>query len=216
MLPAVGYICKFFRYSFELRQVLSVAITFSALSGALVILNLVFRGAVESKVLCSALSLLPLIAVVTGFMLITRASEIPVIVCVLIYLGCCIFLSVQYEKPLVLKIVMMGLTGLLFSSLPYFWFLTFLFGNFGKNTVIQSIPSPSGSHYAQVIDSDQGALGGNTLVEVYEKSLIDNSFIRIQKEPRRVYSGKWLEYENMQIYWKDDSCLVINSVEYAI
>lgn len=111
---------------------------------------------------------------------------------------------------------MMGLTGLLFSSLPYFWFLTFLFGNFGKNTVIQSIPSPSGSHYAQVIDSDQGALGGNTLVEVYEKSLIDNSFIRIQKEPWRVYSGKWLEYENMQIYWKDDTCLVINSVEYTI
>ena len=30
------------------------------------------------------------------------------------------------------------------------------------------------------------------------------------------YFGEWGEFENMQNYWKDDNCLVINSVEYRI
>ena len=45
-----------------------------------------------------------------------------------------------------------------------------VFKDFGKKTVVQTIPSPSGKYYAQVIDDDQGALGGNTIVEVCKKS----------------------------------------------
>lgn len=67
-----------------------------------------------------------------------------------------------------------------------------------------------------MIDSDQGALGGDTLVDVYEKSAINAILFKIEKKPQRVYSGGWGEFNNMQIYWKDDECLKINSTEYKI
>ncbi len=90
------------------------------------------------------------------------------------------------------------------------------FGNIGQNTVVKTVSSPSGKYYAQVIDSDQGALGGDTHVDVYQECGINALLFRIEKNPRRVYFGDWGEYENMKIYWKDDNCLVINSVEYEM
>lgn len=45
---------------------------------------------------------------------------------------------------------------------------------------------------------------------------INAIIFKIEKKPQRVYFGDWGEFVNMQIYWKDDGCLVINSVEYEI
>ena len=90
------------------------------------------------------------------------------------------------------------------------------FGIIGQNTIVKNIESPNGSFYAQVIDSDQGALGGDTLVNVYEKREIDTFIFKLKDKPQRVYLGEWREYESMHISWKDDKCLVINSVEYEI
>lgn len=67
-----------------------------------------------------------------------------------------------------------------------------------------------------MIDSDKGALGGDTLVDVYEKSGINAILFKIEKNPQRVYFGEWGEFNNMQIYWKDDECLMIDSTEYKI
>lgn len=41
------------------------------------------------------------------------------------------------------------------------------------------------------IDSDQGALGGNTVVNVYENSVINVIIFRMEKKPQRVYPGEW-------------------------
>lgn len=90
------------------------------------------------------------------------------------------------------------------------------FGNIGVNTVVKSIKSPNGLYYAEVIDSDQGALGGDTLVYVYKNKEINALVFKICEQPQRAYYGEWGEFENMDIYWKNDSCLVINSVEYEI
>ena len=35
-------------------------------------------------------------------------------------------------------------------------------------------------------------------------------------KPQTVYIGEWGEFKNMRIYWKNDECLVINSMEYEI
>lgn len=98
----------------------------------------------------------------------------------------------------------------------FFGFIALIFGNFGQNTVVQSVESPNGIYYAEVIDSDQGALGGDTLVDVYENKGIDILIFKISKEPQRIYHGDWGEFNDMELYWKYDYCLVINSVEYTI
>ena len=80
------------------------------------------------------------------------------------------------------------------------------------NTVVKTLDSPGGTYYAQVIESNHGALGGATYVEVYKS----RGFLGWHKKVDRVYTGKWSEAQNMDIYWKDDRCLVINGAEYPI
>ncbi len=117
---------------------------------------------------------------------------------------------------MVLKIIALVLSALMVLPIGFISFIFLIFGNIGQNTVVQTIESPSGEYYAQVIDSDQGALGGDTLVDVYKNGGINAIIFKIEKKPQRVYFGDWGEFKNMQIYWESDDCLVINSVEYSI
>ena len=147
---------------------------------------------------------------------IFECSQIFVIVSVLISLGCCCYLTVKQGKPFVLKLVSLILSGITLVPILLFSFMSLIFGNLGQNTVVQTIDSPNGTYYTQVFESDQGALGGNTVVDVYQKSRFEAVFFKIEKNPKRVYTGDWGEFKNMQIYWKDDRCLVVNSVEHTI
>ena len=92
-----------------------------------------------------------------------------------------------------------------------------LFCNFGSNTVVKTVDSPDGSQYAEIISVDQGALGGSTVVNVnkYNKNLSLLLF-NISKKPNRVYIGEWGEFEDMDIYFKNEECLVIDGTEYEI
>ena len=85
---------------------------------------------------------------------------------------------------------------------------------FGETTVVKELPSPDNTRYVQVIDSDQGALGGDTIVCLYEKKGVDLLILSITKKPEIIYIGNWGEFREMDIYWEDDSSLVINSFEY--
>lgn len=114
-------------------------------------------------------------------------------------------------KKAVLVSVISVLTVITVVSVAFFGFIALIFWNFGQTTVVQTVESPDGAYYAEVIDIDQGALGGDTVVDVYEKV-----FLNISKKSQRVYHGDWGEFRNMEIYWKDEHCLVINSTEYLI
>ena len=39
-----------------------------------------------------------------------------------------------------------------------------LFGSIGYVKVVRSVPSPNGEYIAEILDSDQGALGGDTII----------------------------------------------------
>ena len=128
---------------------------------------------------------------------------------------CCCILTVKHAKPLAYKIVALVLSALLALPIGFFSLLVVFFP-IGQNTVVQTLESPTGRYYAELINSNQGALGGETVVYVYERWEIDLLLFKIEKEPQQVYFGEWYEFENMKIHWKDDRCIVINSVEYGI
>ena len=87
----------------------------------------------------------------------------------------------------------------------------------GRNRVVQSLPSPGGTCCAQVIDSDQGALGGDTIVEVYEsRKQVKLLLIKLQKNPQLVYLGNWGEFENMNLRWESEQVLLINGRSYEV
>ena len=134
----------------------------------------------------------------------------------LVLLCCTFFWTYKHGRSTVIKTVFAILSLLCICFFCVILFFRLLFGSFGENTVVKTVESPNKEYYAEVIDSDQGALGGNTFVDVYEKSIIETSVLTVCKKPKRIYSGKWGEYKKMQIYWENDTCIVINSVEYEI
>lgn len=133
-------------------------------------------------------------------------------------LGCCapcILLRARYVKVKGLRIVMYTVPFallLIFASLAF----TASFGvSLGKTEVTQTVYSPDGKHYAEVINADGGATGGDTLVRVYRAGILDLGFIRIASAFDTVYTGEWYEYMEIRIEWKDNETLLINGEEYS-
>lgn len=202
--------------SFKLINVTAFAIAIAAVSVSIIVLEFTSNNTLENNVLRVLSAIITPISLINSVLYILECPQIWVIASALISAGCCCYLTVKYGKPLALKIVTLELSALMILPIAFFSFVALIFGNIGQNTVVQTVESPSGKYYAQVIDSDQGALGGDTHVDVYEKSIINAILFRIETKPQRVYVGDWGESNNMQIHWKDDKCLVINSVEYEI
>jgi hypothetical protein len=127
---------------------------------------------------------------------------------------CAWVMFARFGGPKALKTVSGTLSALLYMCLLCS-FPAFIIGfNIGENTVVQSVPSPDGKQVAQVIDSDDGALGGDTFVDVSRGST--NLLLLCIEETRRVYIGEWGEFNNMRIVWRDDDTLLINGRSYDV
>ena len=216
LYPAGVIITACIGYNFELISVSAFAVALAALSVCVIVLDLICKTTLENKVMRILLAIITPFSLVNAVFYIFECPRIWVIASVLLSAGCCCYLAVKYGKPLPLKIITLILSALMVLPIGFFSFIALIFGNIGQNTVVRTVESPSGEYYAQVIDSDQGALGGDTLVDVYKKSGVNLILFKIEKKPQRVYFGDWGEFNNMKIHWKDNNCLVINSVEYEI
>ena len=79
-----------------------------------------------------------------------------------------------------------------------------------RSVVLKAI-STDGSRVAVVWDVDEGALGGATEVEVERlRGGLDVGFGTFGKAPRRVYTGDWRDWEDMELVWEDGDTLRIN------
>ena len=88
---------------------------------------------------------------------------------------------------------------------------------FGSNTVTQTVISPEGGYRAEVLDSDQGALGGDTIVRVYDtQKQWDTIVFLVRKKPQVVYWGDWGEFETMKLQWESEQILLINGRAYEV
>ena len=143
---------------------------------------------------------------VSGCMVITAAMFI-CFVCEIIT----ITVSVKYKAAVSIFLCLMCVV-LVMSSIFFA-----LFGTLGETKTVEIAGSPKGIYRAEVVCIDQGALGGNTVVDVYDcRKELDLHFVRIFKKPERVYIGEWYEYEDMMLAWSGDKILVINDRQYQL
>lgn len=206
-----------FGYRFVLKDAIAFSAAATVLSAAAVILDMKEKPRLHHGLFEILAALLPLLSLWNGAQWVFASGRVPAAVCAVLCTGCCCYLAIRHGRPKALRIIALCLFALMLLPVTLFSLFALTFGDFGQNTVVKSLESPGGIYYAEVIESDQGALGGDTIVNVWEQgSGIDAGIFKIEKEPRCVYLGEWYEYENMQIYWKDDECLVINSVEYPV
>ena len=95
--------------------------------------------------------------------------------------------------------------------LPTMLFMLFLPFALGYRMAVRTITSPERNYRAEVIDVNEGALGGATIVEVYDlRKQFDGVIFLFQKEPQVVYYGDWGEFETMKLEWESEQVLLIN------
>ena len=216
LFPVGALVSACFGYTFELTSFLAVSVIIAVISVFTVIFSIISKDKIINKgIIILSYILLPL-SFINAVIYIFESRELLVAICMLVSAVCCFFIMIRNIMSTVSKIIVSVLFSLMTAFVIFFAFMMLTFANLGQNTIVKTIESPNGSFYAQVIDSDQGALGGDTLVNVYEKREIDTFIFKLKDKPQRVYMGEWREYESMHISWKDDKCLVINSVEYEI
>ncbi len=203
-------------YSFELIGISAFAVVLAVLSVSILVLDIVVKSPLENNAMRVLSAVITPLSLINAVLCISECPRVWVVASVILSAGCCCRLTVKYGNPRALKIIALSLSALMILPICLFCLIELNFVNIAQNTVVKTVESPSGKYYAQVIDSDQGALGGDTLVDVYQDCEKNALIFKVDKKPQRVYSGDWGEFENMQIDWKDDNCLVINSVEYEI
>ena len=134
----------------------------------------------------------------------------------LVSASCMCSLAINAIRFRVISIAVLVLTILLSIPAGLLNGLVVFFSDFGYSEVVQSIDSPNKQMIAEVIVDDEGALGGDTRVTISERRRVDLLVLQISKKPQNIYRGEWGEEKRIEVYWKDDSCLVINSKEYIV
>jgi hypothetical protein len=86
--------------------------------------------------------------------------------------------------------------------------LGILLSDFGKTEEIRSVPSPNGSYSLVLEKVDQGALGGNTLINV------KHSYFGMVEWKRRIYIGRWGEQPNLE--WVGNYEVSVNGEQRGI
>ena len=181
---------------------------------------MVFSNATKDKTQRNGLNiliyLLTPLSVVNAFLCIMECKNPLVVISCVVCVLCCFALTAMGGEKMIVKIAVILLSGVMLIPVGFVGLFALIIGNFGQNTVVKTVESPNGIYYAEVINSDQGALGGDTIVNVRRDRTFNALFVTIEEKTKRVYLGEWGTYVDMDIYWKDDECLVINSKEYEV
>lgn len=166
------------------------------------------------------LGLLPALAVVNWLLILDNSAEDHIIELIFTVgmLICCLVITayVSFKSTGKGKWASMIIPCVIALPLCVLSFFAIFFGTIGETTVVERVISPDGTKYAEILDDDQGALGGNTYVSVRRN--IDGGVLifRWKALPTYVYQGKWGEFQDMKLEWKDDDTLLIDGKEYGI
>lgn len=156
---------------------------------------------------------LPLpLALVCCAMLLLRSGGLPILLLALVTLAACALLCLHGRRGLPRKISL-SLSALLLIPLLLLAFGSLFFGGIGQRRVVRQVPSPDGSLLAEIVEDDQGALGGATLVELCPRGWDGKWGVRLS---RQIWFGPWGEHDNLELRWKDAGCLVIQGRDYPI
>lgn len=215
-LPIFKILFACFGCTFEVFSILAFSVAILLFSLTLVILGILHKGEIENRIVRVFLAIITPLSLINAVFYIFLSADFIVALCMLFSSICCSVVAFIYGKPVVLKYVMLVLSGLMILPIAYLSFIILIFGNIAENTVVQTVDSPNGQYYAEVIDNDQGALGGATIVNLRSNHSLDLLLFKIEKKPQQVYYGEWGEYKGMNVYWRDDEWLVVNSHVYRI
>lgn len=217
-LPVCTAICRCIGYEFTLFNYTVCAVVFTVFSVFCVVWSFITKEKISKKSDTAMLVFLPFLTLANlGIYLYETKLKAVVTACILICFICSAVMLIKHAKSLFLKIVSIAsITVSTLTILPLILFVGIMLEPFPKITVVNTVPSPEGTYYAEVTDVDTGALGGEACVHIHQTKKLDFLIFNITKTPERIYVGEWKAYEDMQIQWSDEHHIVIDEVIYTI
>jgi len=204
-------------YELVLHRPLIPAVIFTVLFLTVSSVSLKAKNEQNNKLTQVLATLTALFSIINLFIGMWKSNSVTVTVLA----GICTVFSVavvlKKVKPTAGKVIGAVMSALLLGVCLFIAVIWFTFGQIGYTAVVRTEISPNETYRAEVIDSNQGAMGGDTLVVVYEENAkLSLYFFEVRKAPRRVYIGQWGEFENMDLYWRAEHELFINGKSYII
>ncbi len=214
LLPCGKLLCHMIDCTFELRfhDIFSFILAFLSVGAAA--FSHSFKVEIDNKILQIFIAILTPMAFVNSALYFVAAPTPLVTGNCAVYIIASFILTAKFDSPTALKVISLVLSVIM--TTPMFWFgvTACLISDFGETVIVESADSPDGKYRAEVISSDQGALGGDTYIDVYKKG-VDAYVFKITGKPERVYYGDWMEHVDIDIYWKDEKNLVVGEREYV-
>ena len=162
-----------------------------------------------------SLLLFPLTIVAGFFQMLLMGT----IFAVPLYIANCICAGLLFSKYVPnrwYKYLMTFFCTLLLLAFGFMSFLDLTFGRIGVQIIEQEVHSPDGKKTAQLINDDQGALGGNTFIYIRYQDLIPLGFGGIRKTSVEVHRGPWGQFQDITLGWQDENTLLVNSTPIPI
>lgn len=216
LLPSTVLISSFLGYSVFINAFFLSF--FTALVSLLFVIIICFKKTWTVGRACKIIFfLLPAFSIINGFFYLTFDKSPAVLIFIITSMVCTVILLFKSVKSTSVKLTGVGIYSAFFIIYLLAFYFALMFSGIALETVVRTVPSPNGKYEAQVIDRDEGALGGSTYVYICEKqgdiSLFPFTF---QKKPRKIYSGDWGEFEILVPYWTEENSVVIFGKEYEL
>ena len=211
LFPAILLLTKLFSFSLKVKNGLIFAMMTTAVYVLISILLIINKDKGVGKAQSVLLSVTLLLNQINALFFLFTAENMLSKLLIASWLVMTVILAAVFVKSAVLQITFCSLSGIL--AMPIC--LLILLSGFGANTVLAHEISPGNTYCAEVIDNDQGALGGATILNVYkdDESFSIGSFDFRQNE-KKIYSGRWGEYQSL--YWRDNDHLTMNDAIYSM
>lgn len=211
LFPGICLVSTLFDYTLLVLSGMPFAVLTTILYGIFGSLLLLREEKPIRKASAVFLSFCPLLNQINVILAIFYTEDLLVVLLFATWLILSVLIVSKTVNSKLLKVPFYALAGLL--VLPILLFLPFM--GFGARTVIARELSPDSVLCAEVIDDDQGALGGATRLMVYrfDKSFSIGSF-ELRKSQKELRSGPWGEFESLS--WQDSEHLSMNGKTYEI
>ena len=216
--PVCSLICTIFGYKFTLVNPGVFAVAIFALTGITLLVSILYGEILENKIICIVMSVLtPLALINTGFY-VRSCGTLWIIASVLICMGCG-YLTIRHGNPLTVRTGALVLTAGLLLPMAFICFVMSVANNTQNYDVLDTVYSPTGAYYAEIIDNDQGEKGGSKMVHIYPDKDIETPIFLIRKNRIIIYEEFYKASEadevEVVIQWKDDNHLIINGKNYS-
>ena len=216
-IPAVSLVNLTTGYSIWIYSYHAYALLTAAISLAVAVNSFFVKDAALTKTEALCILFMPLMPLINWICYIIPAGWKFTALCMPVCFICVLVYMLQSIKQVKRKVIVSLSCIIFFIPICFISLLDCLFSGFGIDRVVHVEYSPDREYKAEVVDSDQGALGGAVFVNVCNtEPVIDLYFIKVSKKPHCVYSGEWGGYKGMELYWKDNHILSVNGSDYFV